>query len=250
MVDFGFDDPGPVELDDVAGEKALEEARVEKNWQDESAALVEFEAFEASNALDVEPGTKLLPSRFVDTEEKSRFVAKEIATSATDAFYSPSSTSPTARMVDLTACKLRLPRLVLDVRRAFLNVPETEIVYCRPPWERVNEAGADGALRARQFWRLRKVLYGRRKGTAAFVEWVAQILIKHLAMERCNAAPRLFRRGSTLVEDHVDDLDVAGDEPDLKNFVETLQLHVQVKHWKLLPFGSEGLYSHLRRNRR
>ena len=147
----------PAELDDEAGETPLEEARVEKNRRDEIAALVEFGAFEALDALDMEPGTKLLPTRFVDTEEKSRFVAKEIATYATDAFYAPSSTSPTARMIDLAACKLRLLRLVMDVRRAFLILPETEVVYCRPPWEWVSEA-ADGALRARQVWQLRKVL--------------------------------------------------------------------------------------------
>ena len=92
----------PVE-DDEKGEAQLEEVHVAANRRDEIAALIEIDAFEPLDALGMEPGSNILPARVVDTEERSRFVAKDIATYTTDASYAPSSASPTATMIDLAA---------------------------------------------------------------------------------------------------------------------------------------------------
>ena len=81
-------------------DEELEEERVNGNWWKEIDKLVEFEAFEVVPA-DKAAGHLVLNTRFVDTKGKSRFVAKEIRTYATDEFYAPASTSATGRLVDI-----------------------------------------------------------------------------------------------------------------------------------------------------
>ena len=72
------------------------------------------------------PNAKFLRTRFVDTEGKSRFVAKEFNTGATDEFFAQASTMSTGRLVDVLASHRRHSRLVLDVHRAFLHLVEDD----------------------------------------------------------------------------------------------------------------------------
>ena len=73
-------------------------------------------------------GYKILKTRFVDTDEKSRFVAKEYNTGATDEFFAQATTMSTGRLVGALACKHRHSRMILDVHRAFLHLTEEETV--------------------------------------------------------------------------------------------------------------------------
>ena len=226
-----------------SGEEDIEETRVQWNRQKELEELEKFEAYVVIRSSEMPVGARVLPTRFVDTAEKSRFVAKEIATYRTDEFFAPSSTAPTSRMIDILACKCGLARLTLDVKRAFLNVPEDEEIYVQPPREWL-ESQSDQEV----VWRMNRVLYGRRKGTSAFVEFLASLL-GQLGFERCAAAPQLFRKRSTVMEAHVDDLHAAGEVEDLRQLAEKLEAHVAIKGDSIYRPGSTGEYEHLRRTR-
>ncbi len=78
-------------------------------------------------------GRKILKTRFVDTEDKSRFVAKQYNnTGATNEFFARATTMTTGRLVDALACQHRHSRMTLDVCRAFLCSIEDETVLVEP----------------------------------------------------------------------------------------------------------------------
>ena len=64
--------------------------------------MAKFDAYEAVDQQAC-AGHKILKTRFVDTDEKSRFVAKEYNTGATDEFYAQATTMSTGRLVDALA---------------------------------------------------------------------------------------------------------------------------------------------------
>ena len=109
-----------------------------------------------------------MKTRFVDTDEKSRFVAKEYNTGATDEFFAQATTMTTGRMVDALACKRRHSRMILDVHRAFLHLIEDETVLVEPPleWQEAEPAAGRDPTR---LWLMKKILYGRRKAPK---EWL------------------------------------------------------------------------------
>jgi hypothetical protein len=228
---------------DVDG--ALEEKRVNENRRSEIAILTEMEVFEVVAVAGIDRKL-VLGTRMVDTKEKSRFVAKEIARYKTTEFYAPASTSATVRVVDILAAKLCLSRGVLDVRRAFLHVPEDEEIYCVPPEIWMSDHGYE---KGSVLWKLRRVLYGRRKAARAWVEYFANILVE-LGMTRCAAAPQLFKKGSCVAEAHMDDLHFAGDLVELRSIIADIEKKVSIKPAVVIPFGEEGMYGYLRRERR
>lgn len=82
--------------------------------------LNKFDVFEV---VDSQLAKKypVLSTRMVDTDEKSRFVAREIAEYRNNDFYAPSSASATTRMVDIDAFRMGKSRMTLDVARASLT---------------------------------------------------------------------------------------------------------------------------------
>ena len=120
----------PTVLGDVMNEATdmdVAEETLRRSRQDEIEVMAKFKAYEAVDRKDY-AGHKILKTRFVDTEEKSRFVAKEYNTGATDEFFAQATTMTTGRLVDAMACKHRHSRMILDVHRAFLHLPEDETV--------------------------------------------------------------------------------------------------------------------------
>jgi hypothetical protein len=184
----------------------------------------------------------------VDNVDTSRFVAREIAKYKTDEYFAPSSTTATTRMVDIYASKLNKSRMTLDIARAFLNVPEDEDVLVVPPtvWLR-REAEQNRSTEV--LWKMRRVLYGRRKAAQAWHEFLAKQLQEEWGAQRCAAAPQLFMKGSVLLEVHVDDVHAAGDHGELEDLAKFLASVVKVKVFTIIPFGSPGGYQHLRRER-
>ena len=73
-----------------------------------------------------------MSTRFVDTEEKSRFVSREFRDGEiTDDHFAPGTTSPTQRLVDYLAAKRGHAKLIADFSRAFLHVEEDELIYVK-----------------------------------------------------------------------------------------------------------------------
>ncbi len=89
-----------------------------------------MERFQAFEAIDRQAysGHKVLQTRFVDTDEKSRFMAEEHNAFATDEFFAQTTTMSTGRLVDAIAAYHRGSRMVLDAHRAFLRLPEAGLL--------------------------------------------------------------------------------------------------------------------------
>ena len=91
----------PASLDDVMNEAAdydvAEETR-RSNRLEEIEVMAKFAAYVPVDRKAY-AGYKILKTRFVDTDEKSRFVAKEYNTGATDEFFAQ-ATNSTGRLVD------------------------------------------------------------------------------------------------------------------------------------------------------
>ena len=167
-----FVDPASVEaaFEDATG-YAVEENKLYSNRLEEIAVMEKFQAFEAVDRKAYS-GYKVLQTRFVDTDEKSRFVAKEYNTFATGEFFAQATTMSTGRLVDAIAAHHRGSRMILDVHRAFLHLPEDEVVVIEPPgeWKRREEqAGRDPT----RLWLTKKVLYGRRKAPRCWLGFFA-----------------------------------------------------------------------------
>merc|ERR1712086_552500 len=230
---------------DMGDGEELEEERVKANRRKEVKILAEMGVFEVVRREGVERH-KILGTRMVDTNEKRRFVAKEIATYKTTDFYAQASTSATVKMIDIYACKQQLSRGVLDVVRAFLNVPEEEEIYCEPPEIWLED---EGHSKGSVLWKLVRVLYGRRKAAKAWVAFLAAVM-EHIGFIRCAAAPQLFKMGSLLAEAHMDDVHFAGQHLEIRSFVKEMESRIAIKPPSVVVFGDEGSYSYLRRERR
>ena len=154
----------PAALDDVMNEATdydVAEDTRRRNRQEEIEVMAKFKAYEPVDRRAY-AGHKILKTRFVDTDEKSRFVAKEYNTGATDEFFAQATMMSTGRLVDALACKRWHSRMILDVHWAFLHLTEEETVLVEPPLEWQESERAAGRDPTR-LWRMKKILYGRRK---------------------------------------------------------------------------------------
>ena len=101
----GWEDEAMDSSEDVAANT------LEANRMLEVETLEKFEAFEVVPRGSF-PNAVVLKTRFVDTSEKSRFVAKEFNTFSTDDFYAQASTVLTSKLIDVIAAARCHARLV------------------------------------------------------------------------------------------------------------------------------------------
>lgn len=241
---------GQVLLDDeLMNEEESQEDRQRQNRLEEIRVLEKFKAFKPVPA-ETAVGKKVLPTRFVDTVEKSRFVAKEFNTYVTDDYYAQATTVTTNKLIDLLAARRRYARLILDVHRAFLHLVEDEEIYVVPPveWQEQfrDEAGGSG-----QLWQMLRVLYGRRKAPRMWLDFLGGLLVEHCGMVRSRSAPHFFRScdGQVVLEVHMDDIYGCGPSARLSTLVGALRREVEIKHAHVFEPGSEDGFMHLRRER-
>ena len=243
-----LDDPP---LEDVDAE------RLKANRLSELDAIDSFHAYEAVS--EEEAAGKFLTMRWVDTDEKSRVVVREFASTKRDDLFAAASTPTTHLVVDMLCCIFLWSRAIGDITRAFLHVFEDELVFARPPaeWlEREQEkAKQEGHSWTPMVWKLLRVFYGRRKAARAWVEHLATLLVGKCGLERSASAPQFFRlpgqeRPALGLEVHMDDLHIGGHFALLERLGEQLGEHLRVKAWVIFPFGRMCLYTHLRRERR
>ena len=240
------DEVGSEEIEEAVFEAAdYEVSERDKHRLEEIMLMGKFSAYAPVRREDY-PNAKFLRTRFVDTEGKSRFVAKEFNTGATDEFFAQAS----GRLVDVLASHRRHSRLVLDVHRAFLHLVEDEIVLVDPPalWKEQEEAaGRDSSL----VWRMQKVLYGRRKAPKEWLKYFGRVLVEHAGLIQSASAPQFFRssNGQVFLEVHMDDIHASGPTADLEQIVKIVGHHVSVKHADIYEAWKEAVYYHLRRER-
>ena len=182
---------------------------------------------------------------------RARFVAREFKRFGKryDVFAAATEQT-TSRLIDFVGLQLYLCFLTFDFSTAFLNAPETEECYVDPPVEWVEEERQAGTIGRDEevVWRLLKQLYGRRRAAAAFVDWLAELLIS-LAFERHPGHPQFFihRDRQLYLEVHMDDGQGCGPPVCIKEFAKELSDATAVKFFGPIEHGQE--YSHLKRFR-
>ena len=124
--------------------------------------------------------------------------------------FSPASVSTLARLVPLLAQKWGTPIYIMDVKDAYLCVPqpEDEPVVVTAPRSYVNKFGAS------KTWKLGRVLPGQRRGAQ---EWYHQLAgdLTNANLESMPEVPTLYRASANgeryVAQVHVDDIMAIGD---------------------------------------
>ncbi|CAE7876657.1 RE1, partial [Symbiodinium necroappetens] len=124
--------------------------------------------------------------------------------------FSPASVSTLARLVPLLAQKWGTPIYIMDVKDAYLCVPqpEDEPVVVTAPRSYVNKFGAS------KTWKLGRVLPGQRRGAQ---EWCHQLAgdLNNANLESMPEVPTLYRASGSgeryVAQVHVDDIMATGD---------------------------------------
>ena len=118
-----------------------------------------------------------------------------------------------------------------------------------PPleWQESEQAaGRDPTI----LWRMKKILYGRRKAPKEWLLFFGDLL-KEIGLVQSSSAPHLFKSldGQVLLEVHMDDIHACGPTLALKKLSDMIKARLSVKHANIFEYGSKARYQHLKRER-
>ena len=182
-------------LEDTEFDPILEQEGIDK----ELARFDELKAYEAVNTQEVDlRGKTFISTRWVKVKKldeegrpivRCRFVARELKAHSPwlDDLYAPSTVVSTSRVIDLLAVKHNLHTFTCDVSNAFLHVDEVEEIYVQPPREWL-----DRQEHQNWAWRMKKMIYGRRRAPQGWLDLAARIL-KAESMVQSSACPCFFK---------------------------------------------------------
>ncbi|CAK0896486.1 unnamed protein product, partial [Prorocentrum cordatum] len=216
-------------------------------------AMEEFDIFDVVDKIP--DNADLLSTRWENVprgpdEWRCRCVAREFKSDDPDleGLFKAGATSSTGRLIDQHAVQHGYNTMVLDAQNAYFHADEDEEVYVDPPVEWVKRNHARGGKIGRPWWKMKKQLYGKRKASKKFNQYVTD-QTKMLGIDQCPEQPSTFRRpGSTLVfEVHQDDIYSSGSDTELKWLKENLAPVLKLKEANLMKVGS--VYSYLRATR-
>ena len=157
---------------------------------------------------------------------RSRMVARDFKAQdpTRSGLYSPATSPNVQRAILLVAVETGLPIYVIDVKDAFLNVPQPGKVIVTAPQQL---SGYEGCM-----WQLNRLLPGQREGTS---EWskLATKLLQESGMEVYDPCPVLFRGAielkSVRVQIHVDDLLMCGLPEEVDLLLQLFGVEVDIK---------------------
>ena len=246
---FGDEDSGPPNLSDEEikdlDRKAMvtEIDRLIAMQAVQRTALSEIEKEEKTEGEREEKessGTKWLTTKFVfdwrfrerKWIRRARLVAREFKTQEhrTDTF-SPATSASLVRLIPILGLQQEHSLYSIDVKDAFLQVPQRNRTACEFPKEYVELFGDEDPQCRNDGFLLLRVLPGQRDAALLWSDHFASTL-QEQQFSRCVACPTLFRdtRNSILVV-HVDDIQAAGKsqhlEPVLSKIGETYELKVE-----------------------
>ena len=246
---FGDEDSGPPNLSDEEirdlDRKAMvtEIDRLIAMQAVQRTALSEIEKEEKTEGEREEienSGTKWLTTKFVfdwrcrerKWIRRARLVAREFKSQEhrTDTF-SPATSASLVRLIPILGLQQEHSLYSIDVKDAFLQVPQRNRTACEFPKEYVELFGDEDPQCRNDGFLLLRVLPGQRDAALLWSDHFANTL-QEQQFSRCVACPTLFRdtRNSILVV-HVDDIQAAGKskhlEPVLNKIGETYELKVE-----------------------
>ena len=246
---FGDEDSGPPNLSEEEirdlDRKAMvtEIDRLIAMQAVQRTALSEIEKEEKTEGEREEKessGTKWLTTKFVfdwrfrerKWIRRARLVAREFKSQEhrTDTF-SPATSASLVRLIPILGLQQEHSLYSIDVKDAFLQVPQRNRTACEFPKEYVELVGEDDPQCRNDGFLLLRVLPGQRDAALLWSDHFASTL-QEQEFSRSVACPTLFRdtRNSILVV-HVDDIQAAGKskhlEPVLNKIGETYELKVE-----------------------
>ena len=166
---------------------------------------------------------------------RSRLVAREFKqASQRDDVFSPATNTSLVRVLPALALQKEMKLYSIDIKDAFLQVPQKRKTACLFPQEYLSVmAGEDEAYKAElqgQAMILLRVLPGQRDAAVLWSDFFNDELERENQIERNVACPTLYRRpsGSFLVI-HVDDIQAGEVEDDLKSVIKNLSGKFEMK---------------------
>eukprot|EP00971_Amphidinium_carterae_P176613 3501512-Amphidinium_carterae.1 len=164
-----------------------------------------------------------------------------------DDLFAATTSSNTARIIDCMAVVKRQHTFTADATKAYLQVPEPEEIYVKPPMEFraiLRERGEREDL----CWRMKRMIYGRRTAATRWVQFASDKL-KSKGFLCFTGAPYLFYHPTMEValELHMDDYYGTCPASSLDWAEETLSSEVKIKRFER--HGLDAQYTHLKRER-
>eukprot|EP00971_Amphidinium_carterae_P275603 5468732-Amphidinium_carterae.1 len=214
--------------------------------------------FEEWDAFDLVPPADTKEDKFIDvtwvTEWRGldgwrcRCVARDYKKlSHRDDLFAATTSSNTARIIDCGAVSRKQPTFTADATKAYLQVPEPEEIYVKPPAEYrsiLRERGEREDL----CWKMKRMIYGRRTAATRWVQFASDKL-KAKGFLCFAGAPYLFHHPGMGVslELHMDDYYGTCPASSLDWTEETLSSEVKLKRFER--HGLNARYTHLKRER-
>eukprot|EP00971_Amphidinium_carterae_P332409 6466558-Amphidinium_carterae.1 len=183
-----------------------------------------------------------------DYSIRARLVARQYKwKSYREDLFAPTSTAISNRIVDLIAVKKGYCTTTGDATRAFLQVPQDELCFVIPPPEWMKKWSKRGGG-SNVCWKMKRWLYGQRKGPSAWTEYEAEV-ITDMKFMRDVACPHIFHCAETdvTIEVHADDIHGCGPREGLEAFWSAITRKLKFKNWQIHDVGAS--YEHLKRLR-
>ena len=145
--------------------------------------------------------------------------------------FAPTSGIGSSLVIMLHIC-FKLFASFLDVKDAFLLVPQQELVLVKKPTWWISSDGTDDG----EFWALDRCLPGQRNADSRFFDFLNDHLTS-LGFESTPLLPSLFRHKerSLVLCSHVDDLVVCGERGDAAWLVDELEKKFTISGGTLVP---------------
>eukprot|EP00971_Amphidinium_carterae_P010713 211639-Amphidinium_carterae.3 len=145
--------------------------------------------FEEWDAFKLVPPEETYPMKFVDVRWvvdwrgtdgwRCRCVVREYRwLEYRDDPFAATTSSNTARLIDGIAVCKKQPTFTSHATKAYLQVPEEELIYVKPP-EEYRELLRERGLREDLCWQMTKVIYGRRTTATKWVHHVSSMMKRH-----------------------------------------------------------------------
>ena len=218
--------------------------------QEEIKRLLAMGVLEEPSVEDIENGSILTTRSVFDWrvrngrwKRRCRYVAREFRgqDQTTAETFAPTLSLAATRLLLATHVIMKWSLSFIDVKDAFLLVPQTKLVFVeQPAWWKPEEL-EELQNGAKRYWRLARCLPGQRDAASRWFDHLKEAL-EELGMENHLSLPSLFRhkeRDLGMVC-HVDDLIVAGIPTELDWFLKQMRSRFVISESGLLPQSDQA----------
>ena len=256
--DFHMDEEDEKFTDEKAGPPNVDDDTLEQ--MDQEAALEEINRLRSmsviENYFEVDGSETILDTRQVHDwrfrndcwRRRCRLVAREFRAGAqsTEETFSPTSSKYVVNIFLTLALVYGLSILVMDIKDAFLCVPQRDLVIIEvPQWIPKVLPGETHP----KYWRLKRCLPGQRRAALHWNEFFEET-VQEIGFESFEAMPTVFRHATKkmFLTVHVDDVLLVGSTFDCNWCLEELAKKFSLKSNGPFPVGKDAELQYLKKN--